>query len=150
MKISLKILKMKQMGPLCRGIATTGKISRTRVAGGEGRGWERQEGTEPTCLWLWVGKWWTSVARRRGTEPAAVAGGGGGTPVRKRARGSVVQLRCEAEKVMGGLVWAIWGQSGASTRGWRLAGVGLGRRAKGLGWGFYRREREDGGLGTSC
>jgi hypothetical protein len=40
---------------------------------------------------------------------------------------------------------------GATTRGWRLAGVGLGAASSGdLGWGFYRREREDGGLGMSC
>jgi hypothetical protein len=66
-------------------------------------------------LWPWVGKWWTEAARRRGTAMAIVAGGGGGAPVRKRVRGPVVQLWCEAEKVMGGLVWAMWGRSGAST-----------------------------------
>jgi hypothetical protein len=39
---------------------------------------------------------------------------------------------------------------GATTCGWRLANVGLGAASLGgLGWGFYRREREDGVLGTS-
>jgi hypothetical protein len=52
-----------------------------------------------------------------GTEPTVGAGGGGGPPVRKRARGQAVQLRCEAEKVMGGLVWAIRGRSRASMCG---------------------------------
>jgi hypothetical protein len=37
------------------------------------------------------------------------AGGGGGALVRKRAWGPAVQLRWEVEKVMGGLVWAMWG-----------------------------------------
>jgi hypothetical protein len=36
--------------------------------------------------------------------------------VRKRARGSNVQLWGEVEKVVGGLVWAMWGWSGASMR----------------------------------
>jgi hypothetical protein len=44
------------------------------------------------------------------------ASGRDGTPVKKRARGLAVQLQCEAEKVMGGLVWKIWGRSGASMR----------------------------------
>jgi hypothetical protein len=93
---------------------------------GEARGKQ----TTPICV---LG--WGSGGPRRlaggGIEPAAGAGGGGGAPVRKRARGPAVQLWCEAEKVMGGLVWAMWGRSGASTRGWQLVGVGLGRRAEG-------------------
>jgi hypothetical protein len=36
--------------------------------------------------------------------------------VRKRAWGPAVQLWGEEEKVVGGLVWAIWGRSGASMR----------------------------------
>jgi hypothetical protein len=28
--------------------------------------------------------------------------------------------------------------------------LGWGDELRGLGWGFYRREREDGGLGMSC
>jgi hypothetical protein len=72
----------------------------------------------------------------------AVAGGGGDALVRKRARGPVMQLRCEAEKVMGGLVWAMWGRSGASTCGW-LAGVGgWGGELRGPRVGFYGHERE--------
>jgi hypothetical protein len=35
--------------------------------------------------------------------------------VRKRAQGATVQFRGEVEKVVGGLVWAIWGRIGAST-----------------------------------
>jgi hypothetical protein len=64
---------------------------------------------------------WGSGGPRRltggGTEPAVGAGGGGGAPVRKRVRGPTVQLWCEVEKVMVGLVWAMWGRSRASTRG---------------------------------
>jgi hypothetical protein len=56
--------------------------------------------------------------------------------VRKRARGSVVQLRCEAEKVMGGLVWAMWGRSGTSTRGWQLVGVRVAASLVALGGAF--------------
>jgi hypothetical protein len=51
-------------------------------------------------------------------EPAAGAGDGGGAPVRKRARGTAVQLRVEAEKVVEMLVWTIWGRSGVSTHRW--------------------------------
>jgi hypothetical protein len=36
--------------------------------------------------------------------------------VRKRAQGAAVQLQDEVEKVVGGLVWAMWGRSGASMR----------------------------------
>jgi hypothetical protein len=65
---------------------------------------------------------WGSGGPRRlaggGTELAGGAGGGGGAPVRKRARGSIVQLLCEVEEVRGGLVWEMWGWSGASTRIW--------------------------------
>jgi hypothetical protein len=46
----------------------------------------------------------------------AGAGGGGGAPVRKRAQGAAMQLRDEVEKVVGGLVWTMWGQNGASMR----------------------------------
>jgi hypothetical protein len=46
---------------------------------------------------------------------AAGADGGGGGLLRKRARGPAVQLRYEVEKVVGGLVWTMWGWSGAST-----------------------------------
>jgi hypothetical protein len=70
--------------------------------------------------------------------------------VRKMARGTTVQLRVEAEKVVERLVWTIWGRSGVSTRGWCLVGVGVGGdELKGLWWGFYRREGRDGGLGSS-
>jgi hypothetical protein len=51
-----------------------------------------------------------------GTEPETGAGGGGGASVRKKARGLTEQLRCEAEEVVGGLVWAMLGRSGASMR----------------------------------
>jgi hypothetical protein len=34
----------------------------------------------------------------------------------KRAREPAVQLWGEVEKVVGGLVWAMWGRSGAFTR----------------------------------
>jgi hypothetical protein len=78
---------------------------------GEARG----EQTTPVC-----GLEWGSGGPKRlascGTEPTAGVGGGGGAPVRKRARGPAVQLRCDAEKVVGGLVWAMRGRSGASTR----------------------------------
>jgi hypothetical protein len=66
-----------------------------------------------------------------GTEPVAGAGGDGDAPLRKRAQRPAMQFWCELEKVMEGLVWTMWGRSGASPRGWRLAGVGLGWRAKG-------------------
>jgi hypothetical protein len=46
----------------------------------------------------------------------AGADGGGGGQVRKMAQGPAVQLRGELEKVVGGLVWAMWGRSGASMR----------------------------------
>jgi hypothetical protein len=76
----------------------------------------RGKQTAPVC-----GLGWRSGGQRRlaggGTEPAAGAGGGGSAPVRKRARGPAVQLWCEVEKVMGGLVWAMWGQSDASMCG---------------------------------
>jgi hypothetical protein len=66
---------------------------------GEARG----EQTAPIC-----GLGWGSGGLRRsadgGIEPAAGAGGDGGDPVRKSAWGPSVQLRCEAEKVMGVLV----------------------------------------------
>jgi hypothetical protein len=116
---------------------TTSQIPATRVIGGEGRGWKRQEGTEP---YLFVALCGGSGGPRRlaggGIEPT-VGAGGGGVPVRKRARGSVVQLRCEAEKVMGGLVWAMWRRSGASMRGWWLAGVGLGAASSGASGGAF-------------
>jgi hypothetical protein len=84
------------------------------------------------------------VARRRGTEPAAVVGGGGGAPVSERAWGLAVQLWCEVEKVMGGLVWAMWGWSSASTRGWQLTGVGLGAASSGALGGAFMGARERG------
>jgi hypothetical protein len=56
MEISLEILKSKQMGPLCRGTVTVSQIPATRVADGEGRGWERQEGTEPHLFVAFVGE----------------------------------------------------------------------------------------------
>jgi hypothetical protein len=66
-------------------------------------------------------------------------------------QGPVVQLRCVAEKVMGGLVWAMWEQSGLSTRGWWLAGVGVGAASSwGLGRAFIGARGKDGSLGTSC
>jgi hypothetical protein len=71
--------------------------------------------------------------------------------VRKMARGTTVQLRVEAEKVVERLVWTIWGRSGVSTRMWSLAGVGVGSdELRRLLWGFYRREGRDGGLGSGC
>jgi hypothetical protein len=45
-------------------------------------------------------------------------GGGGSALVRKRARGPAMQLWCEVDEVMGGLVWVMWGWSGESMRGW--------------------------------
>jgi hypothetical protein len=47
MEIFLEILKSKQKGPLCSGMVVAGKILATRVAGGEQRRWERQEGNKP-------------------------------------------------------------------------------------------------------
>jgi hypothetical protein len=44
------------------------------------------------------------------------AGGGDDAPMRKRAQGAAMQLWGEVEKVVGGLVWAMWGRSGASMR----------------------------------
>jgi hypothetical protein len=49
-------------------------------------------------------------------DPVASADGGGDGPVRKMKRGPAVQPRGEAEKVVGILVWTIWGRSGVSTR----------------------------------
>jgi hypothetical protein len=116
MEISLKILKSKEKGPMCRGKATASQNSGDQ--GCRRRGARRgKRGPNRTCLWPCVGKWWTEAACRRGTEPTAVASGGGGAPVRERARGPAVQLWCEAKKVMGGLVWTMWGRSGASTHG---------------------------------
>jgi hypothetical protein len=92
-----------------------------------GNGGKGKREINHTYFWPSVGKWWTEVACWRGTEPAAGAGDGGGAPVRKRAWGPAVQLRCEAEKVLGGLIWAMWGRNGASRRGWLLAEVGFGR-----------------------
>jgi hypothetical protein len=74
---------------------------------GEGRRGKREPNL--TCLWPCVGKWCTKVSCQHGTEPAAVAGGGGSTPVRERVRGPAVQAQCEVEKVIGGLVWTMWG-----------------------------------------
>jgi hypothetical protein len=90
----------------------------------------RGEQTTPVCGLGW-GRDGPRQLASGGTVPAAGASGGGGALVRKRARGSVVQLRCEAEKEMGGLVWAMWGRNSASKRGWRLAELGLGRQAQG-------------------
>jgi hypothetical protein len=90
----------------------------------------RGDQTVLVCGLLW-GKGGPRRHAGGGTEPAVGTGGGGGALVRNRARGPAVQLRCEVENVMGGLVWTMWGRSGASTRGWRLIGVGLGRRAVG-------------------
>jgi hypothetical protein len=61
-----------------------------------------------------------------GTQPTAGSGGVGGAPVRKRVRGPAMQLWGETENVLGGLVWAMWGQSGASTCESLLARVGVG------------------------
>jgi hypothetical protein len=90
----------------------------------------REEQTAPVCGLGW-GRGELRQLADGGTEPAAGAGGGGAAPVRKRAQRLPMQLQCEAEKVMGGLVWAMWGWSSVCTRGWRLAGDGLGRRAQG-------------------
>jgi hypothetical protein len=76
---------------------------------GEARG----EQTAPICDLGW-GRDGPRQLASGGTEPAMGAGGGG-APVR-RVQGLTVQLWCEAEKVMGGLVWAMWGRSGASPR----------------------------------
>jgi hypothetical protein len=71
--------------------------------------------------------------------------------VRERAWEPAVQLRCEAEKVIGGLVSAKWGAERhvyarvVARRSW----VGSGK-LKVLGWGFYRREREDGDLAQAA
>jgi hypothetical protein len=43
------------------------------------------------------------------------ADGGGDGLVRKMARGTAVQPRDEAEKVVGMVVWTMWGWSGVST-----------------------------------
>jgi hypothetical protein len=48
-----------------------------------------------------------------------------------------VQLRGEEEEVVGGLVWAMWGRSGASTRGCLLAGVGVGAASLGASSGAF-------------
>jgi hypothetical protein len=77
-----------------------GQIPVTRFAGGEGRGWERQEGIKPHLIVALGGEVVDEAAHRHGTDPAAVAGGGGSALVRERARGPAVQLRCEVEKVM--------------------------------------------------
>jgi hypothetical protein len=69
------------------------------------------------------------VARRRGTEPPAVAGGGGGAPVRERVWGPAVQLWCEAEKVMGELVWQCGGGAARPRAGSGSSELGWGRRA---------------------
>jgi hypothetical protein len=90
----------------------------------------RGEQTAPVCGFGW-GRGGPRQLAVGGIEPVAGAGGGGDTPVRRRMREPVMHLWCEAEKVVGGLVWAMWGWSGASTRGWRLAGAGLGQRAQG-------------------
>jgi hypothetical protein len=70
---------------------------------GEARG----EQTAPVCGLGW-GRGGPRQLAGGVTEPTAGAGDGGGAPVRKRAWGSVVQLRWEVEKVMGRLVWAMW------------------------------------------
>jgi hypothetical protein len=91
MKISLEILKSKQMGPLCRGTMAAGQIPATRFADGEGRGWERQEGTKPHLIVALGGKvvdWGGSPVWQRAD---GCWGGGGGASVRERARGPVVQ-----------------------------------------------------------
>jgi hypothetical protein len=64
----------------------------TRVAGGKGRGWKRQEGTNSHLIVALGGEVVDRAVRRRGIEPVAVAGSGGGTPVRERAREPAVQL----------------------------------------------------------
>jgi hypothetical protein len=105
------------------------------VARGEGERGKR--GPNHTCFWPCVGKWWTEAARQRGTESAAVVGGGGDAPMRERARGPAVQPWCEAEKVIGGMVWAMWGRSCASMRGWQDVGVGLGAASSGASGGAF-------------
>jgi hypothetical protein len=70
-----------------------------RDEGGRGK-----KGTDRTCLRPWVGKRWTKAACRRWHRTGGGCGDGGGTPVRKRARGTAVQLRGEVEKVVGGSV----------------------------------------------
>jgi hypothetical protein len=95
-------------------MATSGQNPVTRVAGGEGQRWEMQEGNKPHFF-----RWGRGGPRRLadgGTELAVGADGGGGGPVRKMAWGPAVQLQGEVEKVVGGLVWAMWGQSGAPIR----------------------------------
>jgi hypothetical protein len=91
---------------------------------GEARG----EQTAPVC-----GLGWGNDGPRQlaggGTEPAVGAGGGGGAAVRKRARGSAVQLRGEAEKVVGGLVWTMWSGTAHPRTGDCSPEMGLGRRA---------------------
>jgi hypothetical protein len=96
----------------------------------------RREQTAPVCCFGWGsgGPRWLAGG---GTEPTASAGGGGGAPVWKRARGSVMQVQCEVEKVMGGLIWAIWGRSSASMRGWRLVGVGVRAASSGASGGAF-------------
>jgi hypothetical protein len=91
-------------------MTTADQIPVTRVAGGEGRRWERQEGNKPHLFEALDGE--IGGPKRLadgGREPAAGAGGGGGAPLRKRVQGQAVQLRGEAEKVVGVLFWAMWG-----------------------------------------
>jgi hypothetical protein len=80
-----------------RGEGGRGKRGTNRQAIGWGRGGLR---------WLADG----------GIEPVAGVGGCGGAPVRKREQGPTMQLQGEVEKVVGGLVWAMWVGRGASTR----------------------------------
>jgi hypothetical protein len=75
---------------------------------GEGRG----EQTAPICGLGW-GRGGSRWLAGGGTELTAGAVGGGGAPVNKRARGPAMQLQGEVKKVVGGLVWAMWGRSGA-------------------------------------
>jgi hypothetical protein len=86
-----KILKLKQKGPLCSGTAVADEIPTNKVAGGEGRRWERQEGNKPVPVY---GLGWGSGGPRHlaggGTELTVGAGGGGGAPVRKKAQGPVM------------------------------------------------------------
>jgi hypothetical protein len=117
------------------------------VRGEVGRG---KRGTNRTCLRPWVAKWWTQAACRRWHRADCGCGWwwrcsgeeeGAGTGCAALGRGEEGGGRVVLGNV--GAEWCIHARVTAR-RSWCWGG-----ELRGLGWGFYRREREDGGLGTS-
>jgi hypothetical protein len=131
------------MGPLCRGTAVADQIPATRVAGGEGRGCERQEGTKPHLIVALGGE----VVDRGGLSVWHRAGGGCGWWWRRSGEGEGAGTGCAA-LVLGGEGDRTVGSGNVvaeqrvHTRVVAHRSWGWGGELRSLGWGFYRRERE--------